>query len=166
MTDITYTYEIIAVDEAARSMEVVYTSETHGVMHVGARLPFEGEPLEQVIVMFAPVQEWRLRDMAVVAPKVGAAGQMTDAEPAPPPLEDQIRAARAAAYREEADPIFFQYQRGEATEQDWLDKIEEIRARYPYPEGTGSLAEETTPMWTAEDEAAFNEQINAEKGGD
>lgn len=28
-----------------------------------------------------------------------------------------------------------QHQRGEATEQDWLDKIEEIRARYPYPEG-------------------------------
>ena len=44
------------------------------------------------------------------------------------------QASRAAAYNAEADPIFFQYQRGEATEQDWLDKIEEIRARYPYPE--------------------------------
>jgi len=41
---------------------------------------------------------------------------------------------RAAAYRGEADPLFFKYQRGEATEQEWLDKIEEIRARYPYPE--------------------------------
>ena len=43
-------------------------------------------------------------------------------------------AKRQAAYAQEADPIFFQYQRGEATEQEWLDKIEEIRARYPYPE--------------------------------
>jgi hypothetical protein len=46
----------------------------------------------------------------------------------------EAQANRAAAYRNEADPIFFQYQRGEATEQDWLDKIEEIRARYPYPD--------------------------------
>jgi hypothetical protein len=42
--------------------------------------------------------------------------------------------SRAAAYTTEADPLFFKYQRGEATEQEWLDKIEEIRARYPYPE--------------------------------
>jgi hypothetical protein len=54
-------------------------------------------------------------------------------EPVPPTKEEQ-QAKRAAAYRNEADPIFFQYQRGEATEQDWLDKIEEIRARYPYPD--------------------------------
>jgi hypothetical protein len=33
----------------------------------------------------------------------------------------------------EADPVFFYYQRGKATEQDWLDKIAEIEARYPYP---------------------------------
>jgi hypothetical protein len=94
MTDITYTYEIIAVDEAARCMEVVYTSPTHGVMHVGARLPFEGEPLEQVIAMFSPAQEWRAREMTVVAPDVGASGEITDAEPAPIPLADQVRAER------------------------------------------------------------------------
>ena len=37
-----------------------------------------------------------------------------------------------AAQREEADPLFFNVQRGEATEQEWLDKIAEIRARFPY----------------------------------
>lgn len=96
MTDIIYTYEIIAVDEAARCMEVVYTSEAHGVMHVGARLPYEGEALEQIIAMFAPVQEWRLRDMAVVAPAVGVTGELADVEPSPIPLEDQARAHRNA----------------------------------------------------------------------
>lgn len=40
---------------------------------------------------------------------------------------------RRAAFQREADPLFFRYQRGEATEQDWLDKVEEIRERYPYP---------------------------------
>ena len=60
-----------------------------------------------------------------------------------PPTPEEILAAelaaaqanRQAAYAQEADPLFFKYQRGEATEQEWLDKIEEIRARYPYPEG-------------------------------
>jgi hypothetical protein len=44
---------------------------------------------------------------------------------------DQIAQARRAAYTAEADPLFFKAQRGEATEQEWLDKIAEIRARYP-----------------------------------
>ncbi len=41
---------------------------------------------------------------------------------------------RAEAYKTEADPLFFKYQRGETTEQEWLDKIEEIRERFPYPQ--------------------------------
>lgn len=40
---------------------------------------------------------------------------------------------RAAAYRTEADPLFFKYQAGEVTKEEWLAKREEIRARYPYP---------------------------------
>ena len=40
-----------------------------------------------------------------------------------------VGALRAAAYREEADPLFFKYQRGEATREEWLDKIEEIKQR-------------------------------------
>jgi hypothetical protein len=58
--------------------------------------------------------------------------------PPPPPTPEQIRAqneaARAALYVSEADPLFFKWQRGEATEQQWLNKIEEIRLQYPYPE--------------------------------
>lgn len=38
---------------------------------------------------------------------------------------------RAEAYRTESDPLFFKWQRGEATEQEWLDKIAEIKTRYP-----------------------------------
>jgi hypothetical protein len=111
MTDITYTYEITAVDEAARCMEIVYTSEKYGVMQVGARLPFEGETVEQVVVMFSPVNEWRMRDLSVIVPEVGTSGQLTDVDPA-----------------------------------SVLPTVQ--------PE----------PLWSAEDEAAFNEQINAESG--
>jgi len=40
--------------------------------------------------------------------------------------------SRADAYRAESDPLFFGWQRGENTEQEWLDKVAEIRARHPY----------------------------------
>lgn len=50
----------------------------------------------------------------------------------PPPIPpEQTEAMRKAAYQAEADPIFFKWQRGEATQDQWLAKIAEIKARYP-----------------------------------
>lgn len=43
----------------------------------------------------------------------------------------QAQVQRAEAYRTESDPLFFKSQRGEATQQEWLDKVAEIKARYP-----------------------------------
>ena len=43
----------------------------------------------------------------------------------------RVEAQRAEAYRNESDPLFFKSQRGEATQQEWLDKVAEIKARYP-----------------------------------
>jgi hypothetical protein len=43
----------------------------------------------------------------------------------------QVEAQRAEAYRTESDPLFFKSQRGEATQQEWLDKVAEIKTRYP-----------------------------------
>jgi hypothetical protein len=77
-TRITYTYEIVLVDEAARCMEVIYTSEKYGTRRVGARLPFEGEPLERVIRMFSPVNEWRLSELKVQVPEIHSSGAITD----------------------------------------------------------------------------------------
>jgi hypothetical protein len=57
-------------------------------------------------------------------------------EPVPEPtLEEinaRIEAKRQSAYTAEADPLFFKWQAGEATEAEWLAKREEIRARFPY----------------------------------
>jgi hypothetical protein len=44
---------------------------------------------------------------------------------------EQAENSRKAAYTAEADPLFFKAQRGEATLQEWQDKIAEIKARYP-----------------------------------
>jgi hypothetical protein len=37
---------------------------------------------------------------------------------------------RAFAYQEESDPLFFKWQRDEATKQEWLDKVAEIKQRW------------------------------------
>jgi hypothetical protein len=45
-----------------------------------------------------------------------------------------VERARQAAYREQSDPIYFQWQRGEVTEQVWLDAVEAVKTAHPYPE--------------------------------
>jgi hypothetical protein len=41
-------------------------------------------------------------------------------------LEDQKR----VSYQAEADPLFFKWQRGEATKEEWLAKVLEIKERF------------------------------------
>ena len=43
----------------------------------------------------------------------------------------RIEANRKAAYIAEADPLFFKWQAGEGTQEEWQAKREEIRQRYP-----------------------------------
>jgi hypothetical protein len=47
---------------------------------------------------------------------------------------DEAIESRRNAYIAEADPLFFKAQRGEATLQEWQDKVAEIKARFPKPE--------------------------------
>jgi len=53
----------------------------------------------------------------------------------PEPTQEEINAGnkflRQAAYEKEADPLFFKFQRGEVTKEEWLEKVEEIRKRFP-----------------------------------
>lgn len=48
-------------------------------------------------------------------------------------VHEEILTSRQAAYREQSDPVYFQMQRGEASEQDWLDSVASVREQYPYP---------------------------------
>jgi hypothetical protein len=41
------------------------------------------------------------------------------------------KSARATAYREEADVLFFKAQRGEATMEAWLSLVQDIKNRFP-----------------------------------
>jgi hypothetical protein len=45
-----------------------------------------------------------------------------------------VQAARHAAYVTDADPVFFRWQRQQATEQEWLAAVAAVDAANPYPE--------------------------------
>jgi hypothetical protein len=48
---------------------------------------------------------------------------------------EAVEHARAAAYRQSSDPIFFQFQRGDATEAEWLAAVQAVKDANPYPAG-------------------------------
>ena len=72
--DIEYEYEIVSVDEQSRCMEIIYTAVGHPIQHIGARLPYEGESLEDVVRMYSPVAYWNELKRKVVPPEVGIKG--------------------------------------------------------------------------------------------
>ena len=44
-----------------------------------------------------------------------------------------VEQARRDAYATTADPLFFEWQRGDGTEQAWLDAVAAVKAAHPYP---------------------------------
>lgn len=73
---IKFSYEIISVNPEARCMEVIYTAENRKPIHVSARLPYEDETLEGVIVSFSPLNLWLEQDRAVQTIAVGVKGEI------------------------------------------------------------------------------------------
>ena len=45
----------------------------------------------------------------------------------------QVTEMRRQGYARFSDPIFMQYQRGEATEQEWLAAVQAVKDANPYP---------------------------------
>lgn len=50
------------------------------------------------------------------------------------PTKEEQEVKRKSAYTAEADPLFFKWQAGEATELEWKAKRQDIRNRLPYPD--------------------------------
>ena len=85
---IQYTYTIESVDTAARCMVVVYEADGHATQHIGTHIPFEGESLEDVVAMYAPVRYWEQQALALVVPAVGASGTIVPVVVEEPVIED------------------------------------------------------------------------------
>ena len=52
----------------------------------------------------------------------------------PARLRKAVEEERQAAYQKTADPLFFKYQAGEATKEEWLAARAAVDAANPYPE--------------------------------
>ena len=46
----------------------------------------------------------------------------------------RVEQARQAEYQATTDPLFFEFQRGDVTEQAWLDAVQAVKDANPYPE--------------------------------
>jgi len=46
----------------------------------------------------------------------------------------RVERARQAEYQATTDPLFFEFQRGDVTEQAWLDAVQAVKDANPYPE--------------------------------
>ena len=44
-----------------------------------------------------------------------------------------VENARRVDYEAISDPLFFEWQRGDGTEQAWLDAVAAVKAAHPYP---------------------------------
>lgn len=58
-------------------------------------------------------------------------------EPEPEPVtEENVRLRRHAAYvsADGPDSVFMRWQRGDATEQEWLGAVQAVKDQHPYPD--------------------------------
>lgn len=71
------TYEITAVNEAQRCMEVLFRATNQPDVLVGARMPFDGEDLAVLVSSFAPIGYWEDLGKQVTPVTVGTTGAVT-----------------------------------------------------------------------------------------
>jgi hypothetical protein len=93
-----------------------------------------------VLAAIRPGAEWSLNgdgfDLTWLSD--GPAPTMAECDAAWPQVQydrqyEAVEQARRAAYTVDADPLFFRWQRGSATEQEWLDAVEAVKQQHPYP---------------------------------
>lgn len=127
-------YQIIAFDESVGQIVVEYNEG----MTFALDLPIEdgaypeGEALDVLIKQFLPV--WVVERKKAIASGVSNAESIKAVvvpKSVQPVQQPDAEVLRQMAYRTESDPIFFKGQRGEATMEEWLAKVAEIKERYP-----------------------------------
>ena len=65
----------------------------------------------------------------------------------------KVEADRQVAYRNTADPIFFEFQRGDKTEAEWLDAVQAVKDANVYPVDPATIVVEPEIVEVVEDGA-------------
>lgn len=87
---ISYTYTIVKIDEAAKSMDILYSSEGHQDILVGARIPWSDESVEAIVSMYAPIANWLETQKQFLPVQVNTSGVITTPTTSPIPTEDEL----------------------------------------------------------------------------
>jgi hypothetical protein len=53
-------------------------------------------------------------------------------------VKEQVDNLRREEYQKVSDPLFFAYQRGEVTKEDWLNAVKSVKEKYPNPYSANS----------------------------
>ena len=103
--NINYTYSIINVDKDTKTMEIVYESPDYGVLHVGARLPWPDETLEDIVKMYNPILYWleQTREPADVEEGISGSQSIEVFDPNDPPTPPTLEQLREAAFLSRMD---------------------------------------------------------------
>lgn len=109
-----------------------YSKSTNGfydeAIH-GADIP--NDATEITLQEHAALMEGQANGKIISADKNGRPVLIDPAPPTTEQISAAVTAARARAYAAESDPLFFKAQRGEATMDEWIAKVSEIKARFP-----------------------------------
>jgi hypothetical protein len=96
-----FSYEIVSVNENAKSMDVRFTADGHAPFLVGVPMPKVGEDIREIMAAFAPISMWQQRAAEVQSVTAGATGEVWGDHPTETPEEFDARIAAEA----EADEI-------------------------------------------------------------
>lgn len=110
-----------------------YSASVGGFFDPAINPAIPEDAVELTRVEYEALIEGHSNGKLIVADSKGNPGLIDPPPPTTEELTEIARGKRAQAYKQEADPIFFKSQRGEATQEEWLAKVEEIKARYPDP---------------------------------
>jgi len=107
-----------------------YSAETGGFYHTGVHEDMPADAVAITDAKHAAMMQAQAEGKRIVSGNEGNPEAIDPPEPTAEELIARRARNRLAAYQAESDPLFFKWQRGEATEQDWHDKIAEINLRF------------------------------------
>jgi hypothetical protein len=110
-------------------MEIIYSNATYGTLNISTRLPYEGETLEQLVEMYAPISYWLEQDRKPIQVKVGTIGMSSRIlEPTKQPIT--WLSSRIDEYGTVEQQLEFITERGLEA---WQSNVAAIKEKYPKP---------------------------------
>lgn len=88
-----FSYEIVSVNETAKSMDVRFSAEGHDDILIGMPMPKEGEDIRNLMAAFAPIPMWQQRAAVVQSVSSGTTGEVWADHPTETPEEYDARIA-------------------------------------------------------------------------